>query len=363
MELAPVHDEFCAYLDLECARSPQTLASYASDFRQFLSFLAETNRRPEVEEVDRQAVRAYVTWLRRRHLSVPTVSRHLASLRSFWKYVRDGGYTEHDPFVRVSVPKRGKALPVCLSAAEAQALLDAAGDQPNPLKAVRDTAVLSVLVFTGLRRNELLGLRLPAVDLAEGTLRVEHGKGDKARMVPLTLRPRVALADWLEVRPETDHDYLFTSSDARPLARKGLMGLFRRAVRRAGIARPGLVLHSLRHTAATLLLQGGCDLRSLQRLLGHSRLDTTATYLSLTMSDLHRAVARHPLAGAVEETDSLPLAVGVGVQVSAGGLQRLVPHQVPDGGRIDAEAAEVRGEPMPHRMQREASAGEARALA
>jgi len=309
MELAPVHDAFLAYLDLECARSSQTLTSYASDFRQFLSFLAETSRRPEVGGMDRQAVRAYVTWLRQRRLSVPTVSRHLASLRSFWKYVRDGGYTEHDPFVRVSVPKRAKPLPVCLSASEAEAMLRAAGEQPNPLKAVRDTAALAVLVFAGLRRNELLGLRLPAVDLVEGTLRIEHGKGDKARMVPLSLRPRVALADWLGVRPETGHDFVFTSVDRRPLARKGLMGLFRRALVRAGVSRPGVVLHSLRHTAATLLLQGGCDLRSLQRLLGHSRLDTTAHYLSLTMGDLHRAVARHPLAGVVgdEQLDSVPL--------------------------------------------------------
>jgi len=313
MQLAPAHEEFTAYLDLECGRSRQTLTAYTSDFRQFLLCLAETGREPAVEAVDRQTIRQYVAWLRRRGLTVTSVCRRRASLRSFWRFLRDNGYTERDPFVRVSIPKRARSLPVCLSAQEAEALLCAAGRHPSVLRAFRDTAVLSVMLFTGLRRAELLALRLPDVDLTEGTLRVEHGKGDKTRLIPLGERPLSALRDWLEFRSECGHDFLFLSSDRRPLGRRALMGLLRKALLRAGIDRPGVVLHSLRHTAATLLLQGGCDLASVQRLLGHSSLTTTGLYLQVTLHDLRRAVARHPLAVPGEKVDRPPFALRIAV--------------------------------------------------
>jgi len=313
MELAPAHEEFLAYLDLEANRSPQTVTAYASDFRQFLLCLTETDREPVGEAIDRQTIRQYVAWLRRRGLSVTSICRRLASLRSFWRFLGDNGYTDRDPFVRVSIPKRARSLPVALSAPEAQALLQAAERQPSIYRAFRDRAALSVLLFTGLRRAELLALRLPDVDLGEGTLRIEHGKGDKTRLVPLGERPLSALRDWLDLRPGCDHDFLFLSSDRRPLGRRALMGLLRKALRRAGIDRPGVVLHSLRHTAATLLLQGGCDLASVQRILGHSSLNTTGVYLQVTMHDLRRAVARHPLAVPGEEVDRPPFALRVAV--------------------------------------------------
>ncbi|MBM3474673.1 MAG: hypothetical protein FJX75_15525 [Armatimonadetes bacterium] len=329
MLLAPVFDEFVAYLDLELNRSRQTLSAYQSDFRQFVQCLGETRREASVEAVDRQAVRAYIAWLRQRGLSPTSVCRRVASLRSFWRYVRDAGITERDPFVRVSVPKRAKHLPVCLSAEEAEVLLRAAGQQASVLRAFRDTAALTTLVFAGLRRAELLGLRLRDVDLREGTLRVEHGKGDRTRLVPLSARPLSALRDWLELRPECDHGFVFTSNDRRRLAPKGLAGLLRRALSRAGLNRPGTTAHSLRHTCATLLLRGGCDLHSVQRVLGHRDPATTAIYLSLTLADLRRSVARHPLAA--EGVHGSPLPLAAAVKVNAEGRDTLVPHEFGDG--------------------------------
>jgi integrase/recombinase XerC len=357
MELAPVFDEFVAYLDLELNRSRQTLSAYTSDFRSFVQCLAETRREASVEAVDRQAVRAYIAWLRQRGLSPTSVCRRIASLRSFWRYVRDAGITERDPFVRVSVPKRAKSLPVCLSAEESEALLQAAGQQPSVLKAFRDTAVLTVLVFTGLRRAELLGLRLRDVDLREGTLRVEHGKGDKTRMVPLNARPLCALRDWLELRPECAHDFVFTSNDRRRLAPKGLAGLLRRALSRTSVNRPGTTAHSLRHTCATLLLRGGCDLHSVQRVLGHRDPATTSLYLSLTLADLRRSVARHPLADEAPHGGTHP--VGVGVNVDVGRLDGVMPHEVADGRHVHAPLREARAETVPQRVQRETSVGQA----
>jgi site-specific recombinase XerD len=342
MELAPVFDEFVAYLDLELNRSRQTLIAYQSDFRSFVQCLGETRREASVEAVDRQAVRAYIAWLRQRGLSPTSVCRRVASLRSFWRYVRDAGITERDPFVRISVPKRAKPLPVCLSAEEAEALLQAAGRQTSALRAFRDTAVLSVLLFTGLRRAELLGLRLRDVDLREGTLRVEHGKGDKTRIVPLSARPLSALRDWLELRPECAHDFVFLSIARRRLAPKGLAGLLRRALARACVTRPRTTAHSLRHTCATLLLRGGCDLHSVQRVLGHRDPATTAIYLSLTLPDLHRAVARHPLAAEGVHGGSLPVAPTVEVDAERG--DALMPHEFGDGLKVVTEQKEFRRE-------------------
>jgi len=361
MELAPVFDEFAAYLDLELNRSRQTLTAYTSDFRLFVQCLGETRREASVEAVDRSAVRSYIAWLRQRGLSPTSVCRRIASLRSFWRYVRDAGITERDPFVRVSLPKRAKHLPVCLSAEEAEALLHAAGRQTSVLRAFRDTAVLAVLVFAGLRRAELLGLRLRDVDLREGTLRIEHGKGGRTRLVPISGRPLSALRDWLELRPECDHDFVFTSIDRRRLAPKGLAGLLRRALARAGVNRPGTTAHSLRHTCATLLLKGGCDLHSVQRVLGHRDPATTSLYLSLTLADLHRSVARHPLAGEPLHGGAHP--VGVGVNVDVGRLDGVVPHQIADGREVHAPLREARAETVPEGVQRETPVAEVGAFA
>jgi len=297
MEIPTLYEEFLSYLDLERAYSPLTIIAYRSDGRLFLRYLQGAQHQPSLEAVDRNTVRGYIAWLSREGLKANSIARRLHSLRSFWTYVRDNGYTDRDPFLRVSVPKRGRPLPVYLSADECTALLRAAERQSSALFAFRDRAILSLLVFTGLRRSELLALRLSSVDLGEGTLRVESGKGRKARLLPLAHQLLAALRDWVEVRPECAHDFLFTSQATKPLGRKGLMGTLARALQRASINGKRITLHTLRHSFACLMLQNGCDLFSLSQLLGHTRLDTTATYLHVNLPDLRRAVAKHPLDG------------------------------------------------------------------
>lgn len=168
--------------------------------------------------------------MRGEDLASSSIARRLNSLRSFWNYLRDSGYTQQDPFLRISVPKRSKPVPHYLSADECEELLAATERQSSIAWAFRDKAILSLLIFTGIRRSELLELRLDSVALSQGTLRVQKGKGRKTRVLPLCERAATALRDWLELRERCDHEYLFTSTGRRHLGVKGLMGVLRRSV-------------------------------------------------------------------------------------------------------------------------------------
>lgn len=201
-----------------------------------------------------------------------------------------------NPCQRLSVPRHEKPIPEYLTPDECQELLNATEDQYYSLLAVRDRAVLAVLIYCGLRRREVLNLRLGDIDLVDRTLKVIRGKGNRSRVVPLTDHPAEAIDDWLEARPATDHDMLFTGRDGRQLQPHGLNDAFRRAAKGAGVARPGVSLHTLRHSFATMLLHSQVDLFSLQKLLGHASIESTAIYLHVDMTRLRAAMASHPMA-------------------------------------------------------------------
>ncbi len=176
-------------------------------------------------------------------------------------------------------------------------MLDATDQTYFFMLAFRDKAVLGTLMYTGIRRGELLALNTNAVDFQACPLTVKNGKGGMGRVIPLCEELMELLRDWLEPRPECEHDGVFTTRSGQPLGKHGLQDAFQRAKKAASIEREGITIHSLRHTFASLLLQNGADLVSLQRLLGHSSLDTTAIYLYVQMDGLREAVKKHPLAG------------------------------------------------------------------
>jgi len=241
-------------------------------------------------------VRDYMVAMARAGLQPATRSRRLAALRALWHYLEETGTADSNPCRRVRLPRRPRPTPESLTMEECLLLLDAAENSRFALVAFRDRAIISLLLFTGLRRAELVGLALHDADLQVGTLRVVHGKGGRSRVVPLCEAARAALKDWLEMRPEVEHPSLFTSRTGRPLTARELHRVFRRTVSRAGLTRPGVTLHKLRRTFATMLLRGGVNVAVLQKLLGHASLETTAVYLDVTAEDLAEAVTRHPMA-------------------------------------------------------------------
>jgi site-specific recombinase XerD len=296
MHISELVDEFCLYLESEKASSPLTITSYRSDIRDFAAFLQSQDVEPDPGEITPQLVRQYLLHLTRRGLKPTTRARRLHALRSFWRFLEDTAQADSNPCQRLSVPKCDKHIPAYLIPEECQALLDATGEQHYTLLATRDHAVIATLVFCGLRRQELLDLRLRDISLQDATLRVARGKGGKSRMVPLVPQVQAALQAWLEVRPDCGAEHVFVGRDGRRLRSHGLNDLFRRAAAQAGVDRPGVSLHTLRHSFATMLLHSQVDLFSLQKLLGHASIESTAIYLHVDLTRLRAAVASHPMA-------------------------------------------------------------------
>jgi len=298
MQLQPLIEEFLTYLEVERGYSRLTVRSYRSDLAIWRRDLAKQGVAPQTEAITVPVVRQFVHDQHRQGLAAATIARRLHCLRSFWSYLLDFGYVQRNPAQRVTAPKKGRKLPRALSRAQCEALLEATGQNHYELCAVRDKAVLATLIYTGLRRAECLGLRIGDVNLQEGWLRVVAGKGNECRVVPLVPELVAILQEWLETRPQVEHDRLFTDRLGRRLGHNGFYGLFHRAAEAAGLGGNRITPHKLRHSFATMLLTEGCDLVSIARLLGHRDLQTTALYLQTDHRLLRAAVSKHPMSQA-----------------------------------------------------------------
>lgn len=294
MDTCSLISDFLVYLDAERGYSPYTVKSYRGDLRNFFAF-AEGRGALGVEAVTAPLVREWIASLRAVGLAHSSIARHLYALRSFWSFLLDTETVATDPLKRISIPKQKQSIPTTLSPDELRALLDAALEHPNPVVGFRDHAIISTLAFTGMRRGELLALDLEHVSLDGGLVHVKHGKGGRSRMVPLTEEAVAAIRDWLDVRPAARTGSLFVTVRGNKIYPSRLQVIWRRVLAQSGLVRPGVSLHTLRHSFATLLLQNGANLFAIQKLLGHSRLDTTAVYLHVVGEDLRVGITHHPL--------------------------------------------------------------------
>lgn len=295
MDIEEAREQFLQYLEAERGASEETIKAYRCDLRCFARFVAEEQMTDKAGQLTAGQLVQFMQHLQHQGLASQTVARRMNCLRSMFKFLQLKGNVEANPCASVSVPKKPRKLPTYLSTEECKRLLAATDRNYYVMLAFRDRAALSLLLHTGLRRGELLNLHLSDIDLQARWLRVTEAKGGKDRVIPLVAAVIAAISDWLEMRPRCDHDSLLCGLTRKPLGRKGLYRLFRKALKNADIHRSDITLHSLRHTFASLLLQNGCDLVSIQRLLGHASLESTAVYLHLDMASLHEAVAHHPV--------------------------------------------------------------------
>lgn len=287
--------EFFMYLHAEKGCSPATIDAYRSDLKLFLEFLQADETSLVVAAITPEVLRRYIAAMTAGELAASTRGRRLYALRSLWKYLEEADLVADNPTRRIATPRREQRLPTYLSAEECARLLAACDRNHYFDLAFRDRAILTVLIYQGLRRAELLGLQLRDIDVEGMTLLVRRGKGGRSRLLPLADQTSSAIQDWLEFRADGDDHALFVTRGGNPMSPKDLNRMFRRTVERSGIRRDGVTLHTLRHTFATLLLKEGVDVRTLQRLLGHASIETTALYLHLETDDLRGALARHPL--------------------------------------------------------------------
>jgi integrase/recombinase XerD len=292
--------DYLAYMELERGVSQNTLQSYRSDLLQFGAFLRE--RGTTAEDAGPRDVGDFLTGLaagdREAPVATATIQRKAAALRSFYRHLRREGVRDSDPTAGLSTPRKSQKLPNVLGRAEVQRLLE----QPkgtDPI-ALRDRALLELMYACGLRASEAITLEPTQLDLRSGVARV-RGKGSKERLVPVGGAAVKAVESYLRRgRPALvgarEERRLFVNFRGGQLTRQGLYKIIDRHARTAGLA-GRMSPHTLRHSFATHLLAGGCDLRSVQEMLGHADVSTTQLYTHLSSEHLKDAYFKaHPRA-------------------------------------------------------------------
>ena len=282
--------DFLAYLELERGLSRNTLEAYRSDLHQLGEYLERAGVDPLA--VTGGDLAGFVTELAtgsqgRRPAAAATLQRKVACLRSFYRYLRREQIIDFDPTSDLRAPRPSARLPKVLSRDEVNRLLE----QPRGTSpaALRDRALLETMYACGLRASEAIGLTLAELDVDAGVL-IARGKGSKERLVPIGRKALETLRAYLErARPRLvgvrDESTVFVNLRGGALSRQGLYKIVQRHARSAGLdAR--MSPHTLRHTFATHLLAGGCDLRSLQEMLGHADIGTTQIYTHLSAERL-----------------------------------------------------------------------------
>lgn len=296
MTVAAPLSRFLNFLAIEKGASANTLEAYRHDVTRFLDFLG--GRDLGFEHAEMNDIISFIIMLREMGLSAPSLARNLSSIRAFYQFLLSEGTLTSDPTAQIDAPKLWRKLPTVLSVAEIDALL-AQPDASTSL-GIRDQAMLEVAYACGLRVSEMIHLKLQDIYWEHGFLRC-FGKGSKERLVPIGQSALAWTRRYQEkIRPELVRkhptDILFVNWRGKPLTRMGYWKILRKYVIRANIDKH-VSPHTLRHSFATHLLEGGADLRAVQEMLGHADISTTEIYTHIDrtyLREVHRTY--HPRA-------------------------------------------------------------------
>ncbi len=288
--------QFFVYLEAGRGASPHTIRNYGTDLREFFAFLGDK----KLAEVDPLLVRSFLAHLKSRNHSRATLSRKLAVLRSFFKYLSRENHLKTNPLLGISSPKKEKKLPQFLDLGEVTHLLEA--PTAKTWEGKRDRSILETLYSSGVRVSELVGLNQEDADLLSGLLKI-RGKGKKERIVPIGEKALQAVRSYLDGVParfqkkeDGPHGALYLNRSGTRLTDRSVRRLIVKYARQISL-KQGISPHTLRHTFATHLLDRGADLRSVQELLGHANLSTTQIYTHVTTRRLQEAYTMaHPRA-------------------------------------------------------------------
>ncbi len=295
-------ERFEDYLRFERGLAAKTVEAYAADLVQFAAFVeGEGHTSPTL--IDAGVLRQFVYGLKAAGLAASSIRRKISALRGYFGFLQAEGLIESDPSELLEGPVVGRRLPDVLTAAEVSALLCAPPSEADDPLALRDWAMLELMYATGVRISEVVTLTLRDLDMPEGLVRV-RGKGSKERIVPFGRAAREALQTYLtEARQRLvratgreSKGAVFLGRRGRPLSRKAAWQIVQRRVMEVGLQKR-VTPHTLRHTFATHLLQGGADIAAVQEMLGHADISTTQIYTHLErsyLSEVHRRY--HPRA-------------------------------------------------------------------
>jgi integrase/recombinase XerD len=288
-------DRFLNYLLVEKGLSLNTLEAYGSDIARYLSFLDEHGIK-HIVDADTPVILKHLIRMRDEGLGARSRARHLVTLRGFYKFLVQEKILQRDPAELIDLPKSGLNLPYALTIEEVKLLLNT--PDLNKQTGIRDTAMLELLYAAGLRVSELINLKLQDVNLEAGFVRV-FGKGSKERIVPIGFFAKEKIENYIRdsrsrLLKSTVSAYLFVARAGKPMTRQGFWKLLKRYAQQAGFIKK-ITPHSLRHSFASHLLEGGADLRAVQVMLGHVDISTTQIYTHVAREHLKKAHAKfHP---------------------------------------------------------------------
>lgn len=294
--------DFLGSIRSERGLSTNTVDAYRRDLRQYQLSIAQHGG-----TATPAAARAFIEKLRTDGLAPSSIARKFASIRAYHRFLVIEGYRDDDPTATLDAPIRSQALPKALSIEEVTAIIE----QPSSSDAmgIRDHAVLEFLYATGCRVSELCDTDLHDIDVESRTAMVT-GKGNKQRMVPLGSFAVTAIVAWLAVRMDIrvtgrDSGALFLSSRGNRLNRQSVWRIVHKYGTAAGVDSSRLSPHVFRHSAATHMVEGGADLRTVQEILGHASLSTTQIYTKVSPEHLREVVVMsHPRGGGARPADS-----------------------------------------------------------
>lgn len=293
---------FLVFLEFQKGVSPATISAYANDLNSFQTFLQQDALGLEKpEQVQKTHIQRYLAYLFRQNIARSSMARKLSTLRSFFRYCGQQKIIQSDPTKGVHNPKQEKVHPNMLNVDQIFLLLDSAesnkNETQNSPEYIRDIALLELLYGSGLRISEALSLDVKNYQQNRTNIKV-LGKGSKERIVPLSHTCKIALDKWIDSRAQLCSDprewALFVGNRGKRLHRRQALRIVSEYAKKVGIP-THISPHDLRHSFATHLLEGGADLRSVQELLGHSRISTTQRYTHLDMNALTRVYdTAHP---------------------------------------------------------------------
>ncbi len=296
-------NSFLNYLTVEKGFSENTVVAYHNDLYQLASFAEEEAAKrgftPLWSSFGRQGMLSYLLNLKERNYAATTAARKVAAAKSFFNFMVAEGSIKDNPTLNVTSPRVGKSLPKPISISQVRRLLEQPTKLPT-LEAKRDRAILELLYASGMRVSELVSLNLADID-TEGSYVRCFGKGHKERLIPIYKQAALAVEEYVkETRPHLLHNdaeqALFLNRRGDRLTRQGLWQILKGYAKSAGLDKE-ITPHTLRHSFATHMLNGGADLRSVQELLGHANISTTQVYTHLTTEHVRRIYEEsHPRA-------------------------------------------------------------------
>ncbi len=289
-------EKFINFLERDKRLSLNTLQSYKRDIEQYITYLKEINA-TNISTTNKTTVIAYLLHLQKKGRATSTISRNLASIRSFYQYLHKNTLIDNDPTSELESPKVEKKLPQILSTQEVELLLD----QPKclDLKGIRDKAMLELLYATGIRVSELISLNVEDINLELGFIKCY--KGSRERSIPIGSISVSAVHEYLSksrnfLIQDNKEEALFVNVNGKRLTRQGFWKIIKHYKNQANINKD-ITPHTLRHSFAAHLLENGADLRSIQEMLGHSDISSTQIYAQLAKNKIKEIYKKtHPRA-------------------------------------------------------------------